>query len=75
MENKELSFEEAMDKLESIVTKLEEGDVALEEALSYYQEGIKLSAFCHEKLTHAENQLAKLMTENGEQDFTVGEEE
>lgn len=75
MENKKLSFEEAMDQLESIVTKLEEGDVPLEEALSYYQKGMQLSTFCHEKLVNAEDQLAKLMTEDGEQDFVVHEGE
>ncbi|WP_238941744.1 exodeoxyribonuclease VII small subunit [Bacillus sp. REN10] len=75
VKNKSLSFEEAMDQLESIVTKLEEGDVPLEEALSYYQKGMELSAFCHEKLINAEEQLAKLMTEDGEQDFVISEGE
>ncbi|KAB7708811.1 exodeoxyribonuclease VII small subunit [Bacillus aerolatus] len=75
MGNKELTFEEAMDKLESIITKLEEGDVPLEEALSFYQKGMELSAFCHEKLSQAEGQLAKLMTDDGEKEFVIDEEE
>lgn len=75
MENKELTFEEAMEKLESIIVKLEEGDVPLEEALGFYQKGMELSAFCHEKLSHAEGQLAKLMTGDGEKDFELDEEE
>ncbi|MBM7650429.1 exodeoxyribonuclease VII small subunit [Bacillus ectoiniformans] len=75
MKNKELTFEEAMDQLEVIVTKLEEGDVPLEEALSYYQKGMELSAFCHEKLKSAEEQMVKLMTDNGEEDFNIGEGE
>lgn len=75
MENKEMSFEEAMDKLEAIITKLEEGDVPLEKALSLYQEGTKLSGFCHTMLNQAEEQLAKLMTDEGEKEFSIDEGE
>ena len=49
-EEKKLSFEEAMEQLESIVDRLEEGDVPLEEAISIYKEGMELSKLCHDKI-------------------------
>ncbi|AJD91413.1 exodeoxyribonuclease VII small subunit [Jeotgalibacillus malaysiensis] len=61
-----VSFEDAMEGLEEIVAKLEEGDVPLEEAIDYYKKGVELSKLCHEKLQSAEKQLAVMMTEEGE---------
>ena len=46
MASEELTFEEAMKKLEEIVAKLEEGDVPLEKAIAFYQEGMALSKIC-----------------------------
>ncbi|TFD92241.1 MULTISPECIES: exodeoxyribonuclease VII small subunit [Jeotgalibacillus] len=66
MAEQKQSFEEAMQELEKIVSRLEEGDVPLEEAISYYQKGVELSKICHEKLQHAEKQLATIMTDEGE---------
>jgi exodeoxyribonuclease VII small subunit len=71
----ELSFEQAMEQLEDIVRKLEEGNVPLEEAISIYKKGMELSKLCHDKLQNAEEQLAKLMTEEGEKEFRIQEEE
>ncbi|HEY4551917.1 MAG TPA: exodeoxyribonuclease VII small subunit [Bacillaceae bacterium] len=70
-----LSFEEAMGQLEDIVKRLEEGDIPLEEALEIYQKGMKLSKVCHDKLKNAEKQLTKVLTEDGEEDFQIQEEE
>ncbi|MDG5470758.1 exodeoxyribonuclease VII small subunit [Jeotgalibacillus sp. ET6] len=73
---KQLTFEEAMNELETIVSKLEEGDVPLEEALTIYQKGMDLSKLCHDKLQHAEKQMATVMTEDGEKplDLETGED-
>lgn len=71
----ELSFEQAMEQLEDIVRKLEEGNVPLEEAISIYKKGMELSKLCHDKLQDAEEQVAKLMTEEGEREFRIQEEE
>lgn len=75
--DKELSFEEAMKELEEIVQKLEEGDVPLEKAIHYYQEGMKLSKVCNDKLVHVQEKMVKIMNEQGElESFVVqGEEE
>ena len=54
-------FEDALNKLEKIVTKLEEGDVPLEESLRLFEEGIKLSRFCNQKLEEAEKRVEILL--------------
>ncbi len=71
----ELSFELAMEQLEEIVEKLEEGEVPLEKALQFYQKGMELSKYCHDTLQKAENQLTKMMTDEGEKAFDIEEEE
>ena len=65
-ESKELSFEDAMEKLEKIVERLEAGDVPLEKAIAYYQEGMELSKFCHNKLTDVKDKMTKILTEHNE---------
>ncbi len=56
----EVSFEKALEKLEKIVAELEAGDISLEDALARYEEGIKLSRLCQEKLTQAEKKIEVL---------------
>jgi exodeoxyribonuclease VII small subunit len=71
-----LSFEEAMEKLEVLVDRLEEGDVPLEEAISIYKDGMELSKLCHDKLKQVEEQLTQILTDDGETlNFTISEEE
>ncbi|TFB23846.1 exodeoxyribonuclease VII small subunit [Filobacillus milosensis] len=72
----ELTFEQAMQKLEGIVNKLEEGDVPLEKAIEYYKEGMKLSKFCNDKLQSVEEEITEVMEENGDTEpYSVEEEE
>jgi len=59
MEHK--NFESALKALEEIVAKLEGGTLPLEEALGLFEEGIKLSSFCNEKLTEAERKVEILL--------------
>lgn len=71
-----MTFEEAMKGLESIVSKLEEGDVPLEQAINYFQEGMALSKMCHEKLQKVEKQMDFILKEDGElAPFSVVQEE
>jgi exodeoxyribonuclease VII small subunit len=58
---KERSFEEALGRLEEIVLELEEGELSLEEAVQKFQEGVELSRFCTDKLTHSEEKIKKLV--------------
>jgi len=62
--NRELSFEEAMKRLEEIVNYLESGNISLEQALEAYSEGVKLSLYCNNKLEEAEGKIIKIMNEN-----------
>ena len=48
------TFENALSQLESIVARLEDGDLPLEESLKLFEEGIKLSRFCNQKLNEAQ---------------------
>lgn len=76
MSEKELSFEEAMIELEKIVEQLEEGDVPLEKAINYYQDGMKLSKVCNDKLLNVQEKMTKIMNEQGElKPFDIQEEE
>lgn len=65
-ENKDLTFEQAMTKLEEIVHKLEEEDVPLEKAIDYYQEGMKLSKLCDDILQNAQEKMANIIKEDGD---------
>ncbi len=54
-------FEEALSKLEKIVSKLEKGDIPLEESLKLFEEGIRLSRLCNQKLDEAEKKVEILL--------------
>jgi exodeoxyribonuclease VII small subunit len=56
-----LRFEDALKRLEEIVARLEKGELALEESLALYEEGIKLSRLCHAKLEEAESRIELLV--------------
>jgi exodeoxyribonuclease VII small subunit len=58
-------FEAAIAELETIVKKLEEGDLALEASLELYERGVQLSRFCHTRLEEAEHRI-EVLNERGE---------
>ena len=58
-------FEAAIAELETIVKKLEEGDLALETSLQLYERGVQLSRFCHAQLEQAEKRI-EILNERGE---------
>lgn len=60
----EIKFEEALERLESIVKKMEQGEMTLEESLDAFEEGIKLSRFCSKKLDDIERRVEVLLKEN-----------
>ncbi|WP_423214442.1 exodeoxyribonuclease VII small subunit [Streptococcus equinus] len=59
------TFEENLQDLEAIVTKLENGDVALEDAISEFQKGMVLSKELQKTLNQAEKTLVKVMQDDG----------
>ena len=62
----DINFEEALQKLETIVEDLESGELSLENSLKSFEKGIKLARQCQEKLSKAEIQVQKLIEEDGE---------
>lgn len=65
-ENGELSYEEAIRRLEEIVVRLENEEIPLEEALTGFKEGVRLSRYCREKLAEIEFQVEYLLKEEQE---------
>ena len=63
--SKEKKFEENLADLEAIVQKLESGQVPLEEAISEFQKGMKLSKDLQETLDQTEKTLVKVMQADG----------
>ena len=55
------TFEAAMKRLEGVVHELENGELSLDEALKKFQEGIKLSKFCSNKLEESEKKVSMLL--------------
>lgn len=63
----ELSFEQALEALEDIVKKLEEGTVGLEDSIDIYTRGTLLKRHCEEKLKRAEARIEKIrLSDTGE---------
>ncbi|MBM3778393.1 MAG: exodeoxyribonuclease VII small subunit [Acidimicrobiia bacterium] len=58
-------FEAAVAELETIVRKLEAGDLALEASLQIYERGVHLARFCHARLADAEHRI-EVLNERGE---------
>lgn len=60
----EKSFEKSLEELEQIVTKLEDGDLPLEDSLELFEKGIKLSRECRERLSKAERRIEILLKDS-----------
>jgi exodeoxyribonuclease VII small subunit len=59
-------FEEALEKLEEIVKRMEAGEMTLEESLKAFEEGIKLARLCAKKLDEADRRVELLLRQEGE---------
>ena len=62
----ENNFEKSMENLENIVTELEKGDLNLDESISKFEEGIKISKQCNKILEDAEKKIIILLEKDGE---------
>lgn len=66
MAEKKQTFESSLQELEKIVRNLENGDLALEESLKLFEDGVRLSRECQERLNQAERRIEVLLKdENG----------
>ena len=66
--SKNIKFEEALAELESVVDKLQNGDLPLEEAIEEFQRGTELSKICLEKLNAAKAAVQKLVVDPDNED-------
>ena len=72
MAKQEAKFEEKLKELESIIADLENGEIDLDQSIEKYTRAMKLVKECDEKLKSVEEQVSKLVTEEGElQDFEM----
>jgi exodeoxyribonuclease VII small subunit len=60
-----LSFEESLSELETIVQNLEQGELSLEDSMTLFERGLNLSQASQEKLKNAEQKIQILLTKNG----------
>ena len=65
----ELSFEKALEELEALVARMEDGKLPLEESLAAYQRGAELVKFCESKLVDAQARIA-ILEGDALRDFT-----
>ncbi|WP_027363446.1 exodeoxyribonuclease VII small subunit [Desulfotruncus alcoholivorax] len=72
--NKDVSFEKALARLEELVSKLEEGNLPLEESLELFAEGIELTKKCSRHLEEAEKQI-NILLEGGDGKPVLREED
>ena len=71
---KELTFEENLVKLESIVKSLENGDIPLDDAITKFTEAMKLAEACDKKLKSAEEQISMIVGKDGKlEEFEIEE--
>ncbi|MDI3486276.1 MAG: exodeoxyribonuclease small subunit [Methanolobus sp.] len=64
-DSENLGFEESLEELESLVEKLERGQMTLDESLGLFERGMKLARICNQKLSKAERKIEILIEENG----------
>lgn len=70
----EQSFEESLKELETIVKDLESGNTNLDDAINKFNDAMKLSKVCNDKLKNAEENINKILKENGSlEDFKIEE--
>lgn len=70
----DINFEDAMKELEKIVEELEKGNLSLDESVSKFEDGMKLSKKCSDLLDTAEKKITMLINDNGtikEENFNV----
>lgn len=65
-----VDFETALNELEGLVEKMEQGDISLEASLAAFERGIQLTRTCQEALSQAEQKVEQLLIQNGTEQIT-----
>ncbi|MFR5877041.1 MAG: exodeoxyribonuclease VII small subunit [Eubacterium sp.] len=60
MSNKEMTYEQAIERLEEITSKLNDSETTLDESLALFEEGTRLTAFCTKKLESAKQKIIEI---------------
>ena len=68
---KNFSFEDALEKLEKIVSQLESGQIKLDDAVKAYEEGVQLKKICEKKLSDAQMKVETLILNKQDQPISV----
>lgn len=68
-----ITFEQAMSRLEEIIAALENNQTSLENSVELFQEGIKLSKICSDKLVGIEDKVAKILVDGKLEDLKIEE--
>lgn len=69
---KSKKLEDELKELESIIKELESGEINLDDAINKYATAMKIAKSCSDKLAKAEEQVNKILTENGKlEDFNI----
>lgn len=75
MNSSDLTFENALEKLEKITDKLSKGELSLDKSVKLFEEAMHLRHFCLQKLNRAEEKIKKLVSDNDnefkEEDFKI----
>ena len=69
MAKKEMTIEKAFSDIEGIIEKMEDEDIALDESMKLYNEGVKLLKYCNDTLDKTEKELIILKNEDTEDDI------
>ncbi len=69
------NFEKSLKELETLVKKMEKGDLSLEASLEHFERGVQLSRACQEALKSAEQKVEILMNKNGKDDISTFDSE
>ena len=64
------NFETSLKELETLVEKMEQGELSLEESLSHFERGVQLSRSCQQALKAAGQKVEILMKKNGQEEIT-----
>ena len=69
-EQEQFRLEEAFDRIEALLEKLQDKDVTLEESFGLYQEGMVLLKLCNENIDHVEKQMLQIDEEGQTHEFS-----
>lgn len=65
----EQTFEQQLQQLEDLVTRMESGELSLEDSLQAFEQGVQLTRLCQQQLNQAEQRISRLQETQGQVAF------